>query len=126
MRRKRNRRMLVMTAIVAAVIATGAYAYTNTITGVTPPALGSGSGAIAGYTASNITYTLAPANPLNLNQVAFNLANSTASSTVQISLDGGTTWYACTMGTPPAVTCATTAPQATAAAATNMTIVAQK
>jgi len=126
MRRKRNRRMLVMTAIVAAVIATGAYAYTNTITGVAPPALGSGSGAIAGYTASNIAYTLSPTNPTNLNQVAFNLATSTAATAVQISLDGGTTWYACTMGTPPAVTCATTAPQATAAAATNMTIVAQK
>jgi len=126
MRRKRNRRALLMTAIVAAVIATSAYAFTNTIGGVAPPNLGSGSGAITGYTASNIAYTLAPANPLNLNQVAFNLANSTASSTVQISLDGGTTWYACVMGTPPAVTCATTSPQATAAAATNLTIVAQK
>jgi len=126
MRRKRNRRALLMTAIVAAVIATSAYAFTNTIGGVTPPSVGSGSGAIGGYTASNISYTLSPANPLNLNQVSFNLANSTASSVVQISLDGGTTWYACAMGMPPAVTCATTAPQATAAAATNMTIVAQK
>ena len=125
MRRRKNRRALLLTAIVAAVIATGAYAYTNTISGVTPPNLGSGSGAIGGYTASNITYTLA-ANPTNLNQVAFNLANSTASSAVQISLDGGTTWYACAMGTPPAVTCATTSPQATAASATNLTIVAQK
>jgi hypothetical protein len=126
MRRKRNRRTLLVTAILAGVIATGAFAYTNTIGGVTPPALGSGSGAIAGYNASNIAYTLSPANPTNLNQVAFNLASSTAATTVQISLDGGTTWYACAMGTPPAVTCATTAPQATAAAATNMTIVAQK
>ena len=115
-----------MTAILAAVIATGAFAYTNSIGGVTPPAVGSGSGAIAGYTASNIAYTLSPTNPVNLNQIAFNLAGSTAATAVQISLDGGTTWYACTMGTLPAVTCATTSPQATAAAATNMTIVAQK
>ena len=126
MRRKRNRRAVLMTAILAAVIATGAFAYTNSIGGVAPPAVGSGSGAIAGYNASNIAYTLSPTNPLNLNQVAFNLASSTAATAVQISLDGGSTWYACTMGTPPAVTCATTSPQATAAAATNMTIVAQK
>jgi len=125
MRRKRNRRALLLTAFIAMIVAAGAYAYTNTIGGVSPPNLGSGSGAIGGYTASNIVYTLA-ANPTNLNQVAFNLANSTASSSVQISLDGGTTWYACTMGTPPAVTCATTSPQATAAGATNLTIVAQK
>ena len=126
MRRKRNRRAVLMTAILAAVIATGAFAYTNSIGGVATPAVGSGSGAIAGYNASNIAYTLSPTNPLNLNQVAFNLASSTAATAVQISLDGGSTWYACTMGTPPAVTCATTSPQATAAAATNMTIVAQK
>jgi hypothetical protein len=125
MRRKRNRRTLIITAIVAAVVATSAYAFTNTIGGVAPPSVGSGSGPIGTYTASAISYTLSPTNPLNLNQVSFNLANSTAATAVQISLDG-TTWYSCVMGTPPAVTCATTAPQATAASATNMTIVAQK
>jgi len=41
MRRRKNRRAFLMTAIVAAVIATGAYAYTNAIGGVTPPNLGS-------------------------------------------------------------------------------------
>jgi hypothetical protein len=126
MQRKRNRRVLILTAVLAMILAAGAYAYTASINGVSPPNLGSGTGAIGGYTASNISYTLHTGNPTLLDAVSFNLANSTASSSVQISLDGGTTWYSCTMGTPPAVTCATTSPQATAASATNMTIVAQK
>jgi len=126
MRRKRNRRMLVMTAIVAAVLATSAYAFTNTIGGVTPPAVGSGSGAIGGYTASNISYNLNAANPANVDSIQFNLANATAATTVQIQAVNASTWYTCgapTGGAPMLVTCTTAG--LTAAAANNLTIVAK-
>ena len=127
MRRKRNRRMLVMTAIVAAVLATSAYAFTNTIGGVTPPAVGSGSGAIGGYTASNISYNLNAANPANVDSIQFNLANATAATTVQIQADTvAGTWYTCNAPTgsaPMLVVCPTAG--LTAAAANNLTIVAK-
>jgi FlaG/FlaF family flagellin (archaellin) len=115
-----------MTAILAAVIATGAFAYTNSIGGVTPPAVGSGSGAIGGYTASNISYNLNAANPANVDSVQFNLASATAATTVQIQAVTAGTWYACgapTGSAPMLVTCTTAG--LTAAAANNLTIVAK-
>jgi len=126
MRRKRNRRALLMTAIVAAVIATSAYAFTNTIGGVSPPNVGSGSGAIGGYTAGSINYNLA-ANPANVTSVQFTLANATAATTVQIQADTvAGTWYTCNAPTgsaPMLVVCPTAG--LTAAAANNLTIVAK-
>jgi len=126
MRRKRNRRALLLTAIVAAVIASGAYAFTNTIGGVTPPSVGSGSGAIGGYTASNISYNLNAANPANVDSIQFNLLNATAATTVQIQAVNAGSWYACGAPTgvsPMLVTCTTAG--LTAAAANNLTIVAK-
>ena len=124
MRRRKNRRALLLTAIVAAVVATGAYAYTNTIGGVAPPNLGSGSGAINGYTASNISYNLA-ANPANVTSVQFNLASATAATTVQVQADSvAGTWYTCNAptGSPPMLVVCPTA-GLTALAANNLTIV---
>ena len=115
-----------MTAILAAVIATGAFAYTSTIGGVAPPALGSGSGTIGGYTASNINYNLA-ANPANVTSVQFNLASATATTTVQVQADSvAGTWYTCNAPTgsnPMLVVCPTAG--LTALAANNLTIVAK-
>ena len=128
MRRQRRKHLIMWTALLAAVFAAGAYAYTNTITMTAPP-LGSGSQAINGYTAGTITYNLNAANPLNLDSVSFPLTGATAAvTTVQIQLAAAGTWYSCVVaaGAPPVVTCATTAPQATAAAAMNLTIVANK
>jgi hypothetical protein len=125
MRRRKNRRALLLTAIVAAVVATGAYAYTNTIGGVTPPNLGSGSGAINGYTASNISYNL-NANPANVDSVQFNLASATAATTVQVQAVTGGSWYTCNAPTgsaPMLVVCPTAG--LTALAANNLTIVAK-
>ncbi|MGA9761558.1 MAG: hypothetical protein WBQ14_03965 [Gaiellaceae bacterium] len=126
MRRKRNRRALLMTAILAAVIATGAFAYTSSIGGVTPPAVGSGSGTIGGYTASNINYNLNATNPANVTSIQFNLLNATTTTTVQIQAVTGSTWYSCgaPSGTSPMLVTCTTA-GLTAAAADNLTIVAK-
>ena len=117
---RRSRRTLVV-ALFAVAIGAGVYAYaaTNTVPGSTA---GSGSGAISGYTVSSIAYTLNGTTPTNLDQVAFTIA-PIAASTVKVQLAAAGSWYSCT-NVAGAVTCATTAPQATAVAATQLTVVA--
>lgn len=126
MRRRRNRRALLVTGFIAMIVAAGAYAYTNSITGVNPTNLGSGSAAINGYAATNIAYNLNAANPLNVDSVQFNLASATAATAVQVQAVSAGAWYSCgaPTGAPPMlVTCTTTG--LTAAAANNLTIVAK-
>lgn len=120
--RKTNRiRRFAFTAALAAFLASGAYAFTasNTVPGTQA---GAGSGTISGYTATNVQYTLDATTPTNLNAVAFTIAPATT-STVKVQLSSGGAWYSCT-NTAGAVSCATTSPQATAAAATQLTVVA--
>lgn len=115
------RRRTIVVAIVASAVACGVYAYaaTNTVPGSTA---GAGSGAISGYTVSNVAYTLNTTTPTNLDQVAFSIA-PVATSTVKVQLAPAGSWYNCT-NTAGNVTCNTTSPQATAAAATQLTVVA--
>jgi hypothetical protein len=115
------RRRTVVVAIVAFAVACGVYAYaaTNTVPGSTA---GAGSGAISGYTVSNVAYTLNTTTPTNLDQVAFSIA-PIATSTVKVQLAPAGAWYSCS-NTAGSVTCNTTSPQATAAAATQLTVVA--
>ena len=117
-RRKRNRYLAA--AAIAASDAPAAYAFTaaNTVPASSP---GSGSGAISGYTVSNVAYTLNAANPQNVDQVAFTISPTTG--TVKVQVVSGGSWYACT-NTAGSVTCATTSPQATAAAVNQLTVVA--
>jgi len=83
---------------------------------------GDGTGAISGYTVSLIHYGLNAANPSNIDSVTFTLSTAPAvGGTIKVSLDG-TNWYSCTNVTT-AVTCATTAPQATVTLATNLRVV---
>ena len=117
---RRPSRTLIV-ALIAVAIGAGVYAYaaTNTVPGSTA---GSGSGAISGYTVSSIAYTLNGTTPTNLDQVAFTIAPA-AASTVKVQLAAAGSWYSCT-NAAGSVTCATTAPQATAVAATQLTVVA--
>ena len=102
-------------------VALAAYGFTNTNT-VPASNAGSGSGAISGYTASSVTYTLNGTTPNNIDQVAFTIAPTNA-TTVKIRLDG-VTWYAC-VNAAGSVTCNTTVgTQATAVAATSLEVVA--
>ena len=121
--RKTNRiRRFAFTAALAAFLASGAYAFTasNTVPGTQA---GAGSGTISGYTATNVQYTLDSTTPTNVNAVAFTIAPVTTSA-VKVQLASGGAWYSCT-NTAGAVSCATIAPtQATAAAATQLTVVA--
>ncbi len=83
---------------------------------------GAGSGTISGYTVTNVAYSLNATTPTNVDQVAFTIA-PTAASTVKVQLASGGSWYSCT-NAAGSVTCATISPQATAAAATQLSVVA--
>jgi hypothetical protein len=96
-----------------------AYAASNTVPSTTA---GAGSGTISGYTVSNVAYGLNATTPTNLDQVTFTIAPTTA-TTVKAQLASAGTWYSCT-NTAGSVTCNTTSPQATVAAATQLTVVA--
>jgi hypothetical protein len=119
--RHKRRRSVLAALVVAGVLASAAYAFTATNT-VPASTAGSGSGAISGYTVSAIAYTLNGTTPTNLDAVTFTIA-PTAASVVKIQLAAAGSWYTCA-NVAGAVTCNTTSPQATVAAATNLTVVA--
>ena len=115
------RRRTLIVSILAFGISFGVYAYaaTNTVPG---SSAGAGSGTISGYTVSSIAYSLNATTPTNLDQVSFTITPA-AASTVKAQLASGGSWYTCTNSTG-SVTCNTTSPQATVAAATQLTVVA--
>ena len=121
MKRSRSRLRVLIVALLAVAVACGVYAFAaaNTVPG---SAAGSGSGAISGYTVTNVAYTLNAVTPTNLDQVAFTIA-PTAASSVKVQLAAGGSWYTCA-NAAGSVTCNTTAPQATVVAATQLTVVA--
>ena len=84
---------------------------------------GDGSGAITGYVASSVHYTL-NANPANIDAVGFTLDSTpVAGSTLKAQLVTGGTWYTCT-NVLAVVTCNTTVgTQATTLAADNLRVV---
>jgi hypothetical protein len=119
--RPKRRRSVLAALVVAGVLSSAAYAFTATNT-VPASTAGSGSGAISGYTVSAIAYTLNATTPTNLDAVTFTIAPTTA-SVVKIQLAAAGSWYTCA-NAAGSVTCNTTSPQATVAAATNLTVVA--
>jgi hypothetical protein len=123
MRRKiRKYRFLVLLAI-AAIAATGAYAYTSAVGGVNPPRLGSGTSSIGKYALGTPVYNLNANSPQNIDSVSFTLTNATASTVVRVRLiNTGGTWYSCSSAAAPTITCATTAPQVTAVGANGNTL----
>jgi len=115
------RRRLAIFAVLAVAVASGVFAYaaTNTVPATTA---GSGAAAISGYTITSVAYGLNASTPTNLDSVSFTIAPTTA-TTVKVQLAAAGTWYSCS-NTAGAVSCATTSPQATVAAATQLTVVA--
>lgn len=85
---------------------------------------GAGAGMISGYSVSNVRYKLNATDPRNVDSVAFDLDTAPpGGSDIRIKLEsGGSAWYACT-ATGAAMSCNTTAPQATAAAANELMVV---
>lgn len=116
-----SRRRVVIAVLAAVVIGVAAYAFTATNT-VPDTTAGAGSGTISGYTITNVQYGLNATTPTNLDQVAFTISPA-AATTVKVQLAPAGSWYSCT-NAAGSVTCATTSPQATVAAATQLTVVA--
>ncbi len=85
---------------------------------------GDGTGAISGYTVSNVNYNLNAANPSNIDSVTFHVdVAPSAGADMEIKLvAAGSTWYSCTNVTT-ALTCVTTSPQATVATADELRVV---
>jgi hypothetical protein len=118
-----RRRSLVAVGALVALLSISGYAFTasNTVPNAT---LGQGANTISGYTVSSVAYNLNAANPSNLDSVSFTISPATA-TTVKVQLVAAGTWYSCT-NTAGSVSCATTAPQATAATATALNVVASQ
>ena len=116
-----SRTRAVVVAVIALLLAVGVYAFaaSNTVPGTEA---GSGSGAISGYTASSVAYGVNPTTPTNIDSLTVTIA-PTSAGTVKIQLASGGSWYACS-NTTGSVSCNTTSPQATVAAATQLTVVA--
>jgi hypothetical protein len=88
--------------IAAMALGGGAYAFTASNTVAQAPAGMGESGAVSGYTASNVVWTPDSANPANIQKVSFTLSTVTASTVVYAGADNGSTigWSgACTQGT---------------------------
>ncbi len=127
----KNRKVAVVVGVLAALaIGGGAYAFTasNTVPATT---VGAGSGAVSGFTVTNLHYNLNTATPANVDSLTFTISPvvpSTSSGKVVIAAalsTGGPTNYTCTSDTAGStVTCATTSPQLTAALLTGVTVVA--
>ncbi|HSC91657.1 MAG TPA: hypothetical protein VLB86_08395 [Gaiellaceae bacterium] len=116
----KRRRRLIGTLVVAGALATATYAFTASNT-VPASKAGDGSGAISGYTVSNVAYTLNATNPANLDSVGFTL--DSAAGTVKVKLvAAGSTWYSCTNPSGNNWTCATTG--ATVVSADQLQVVA--
>ena len=89
--------------IVAAALATGAYALTATNT-VPSSSAGSGSGTISGYTVSGIAYTLNATTPSDIDSMTFTL-NANATTVKAKVVSGSTTYTSCTIAAGVNVTC---------------------
>jgi len=121
---------VLVAAVAVLVVAAGAYAFTaaNTVPATTA---GAGSGAVSGYTVTNLHYNLNATTPVNIDSLTFTVSPvipSTSSGKVVIQAvlsTGGPNSYSCTTTTTgDTVTCATVAPQLTADKLTSVTVVA--
>jgi len=86
-------RTIIALAMLTAILAAGAYAFTasNTVPGSNA---GSGSGVVSGYTATNISYTLNAADPTTLDTLMFTIAPITT-SVVKVQAGSTASWKTC-------------------------------
>lgn len=128
--RAKRKISIVVAAAIAMAIGGGAYVFTasNTVPSTTA---GAGSGAVSGYTVTNLHYSLNATTPANIDSLTFTInpavpSTSTGKVIISAALSaGGPTSYTCTTDAPgTTVTCATTTPQLTAVLLTGVTVVA--
>lgn len=106
--------------LAAAIAATAAYAYANSINGVNPPLLGSGTATIEKNKYSipggigAVTFNLNANDPRNVDSISFPLTGATAATHVWAQLAGA--WYSCiSTAAPTTVACTTTGASASVA-----------
>jgi hypothetical protein len=118
---KKSFRLLIVTVLIA-LVAAATYAFTasNTVPG---SSAGAGSGAISGYTVSNIHYTIDNTDATKLSGVTFDL--SAAAGDVKITLVNGGTVFDCgaSSGGSNSVSCAVSGVPASIAPANSLTVV---
>ncbi len=123
--------LTIVAAVVSAMaIGGGAYAFTASNT-VPASTAGAGSGAVSGFTVTNLHYSLNSTTPANIDSLTFTISPvvpNTGAGKVVIAAalsTGGPTNYTCSTNAAGAVvTCATTSPQLTAALLTGVTVIA--
>ena len=103
MKRLTGRSRILGILVVAAALATGAYAFTATNT-VPASSAGSGSGTISGYTVSGIAYTLNATTPSDIDSMTFTL-NANATTVKAKVVSGSTTYTDCSIAGGVNVTC---------------------
>jgi len=103
MKRFNGRSRILGILVVAAALATGAYAFTATNT-VPDSSAGSGSGTISGYTVSAIAYQLNTTTPSNIDSLTFTL-NASATTAKAKVVSASTTYTNCTIAGGVNVTC---------------------
>ena len=103
MKRFNGRSRIIGILVVAAALATGAYAFTATNT-VPDSKAGSGSGTISGYTVSGIAYTLNATTPTDIDSMTFTL-NAAATTVKAKIVSGATSYTSCSISGGVTVTC---------------------
>ena len=103
MKRLTGRSRILGILVVAAALATGAYAFTATNT-VPDSSAGSGSGTISGYTVISIAYQLNATTPSDIDAMTFTL-NAAATTVKAKVVSGSTTYTSCTISGGVNVTC---------------------
>ena len=122
MRTRSTIRRITTVLLLACVLVAGTYAFTAANT-VPDSKAGDGSGTVTGYVLSSVHYNLNGTNPANVDSVTFTLDSTpVAGSTIKAQLAAAGSWYTCT-NVAAAVTCVTTAPQATVLAATTLRVI---
>ena len=103
---------ILFSVLMIVVLAGASFAFAASIQGIPEASIaGEGKGAIAGYTASAVKYTIDSANhdPAQVDDVSFVLTGSATTDTVTVKLDeSSSNWYACTWATGAIWTCDTT------------------
>ena len=118
----RSSKMFLIVLIVL-VFATSAFAFAATNT-VPATYAGEGASTTSGYTVTNVAYNLNATTASNIDSVAFTL--NAAATTVKVRLVTTGSYYSCTNTSGNNWNCATTAPQATVAAADELRVVASE
>jgi hypothetical protein len=98
MQQRKKRRGLLGTLLLTAILVTAVFAYTSTISGLNPPAVGASTSVVDGFAASNIHWVSTAGKTVD--GLTFTLAP--APNIVRVNVDG--TWQNCS-AVSTAVTC---------------------